>query len=72
MSGFVNSIEEARQSLVHRNNLIRRVLEQCGNLSEADLPPVEYVRVIGSDNFDHFKGVMTAQFREMMDRLRSN
>lgn len=69
-SAFVRSIKAQQREGLDRRQRLQQVVEQCQALTAADLPPTQLMNKIGSDDADHFVGVMTGLFREIVDRFQ--
>lgn len=68
-SQFVKGIEGHRRAQLEMRGRVQRVVDQCRSLSSADLPPVEYMQKIGSNDADHFRDVMFSMFSELVGRF---
>lgn len=69
-SAYVDAIKETVLQAQGREAQLQNILSSCWKLTEKELPPIEYVNIIGSDTYDHFKNTMCGTFSELMRRFK--
>lgn len=68
-SGFVNQIEGMHKRTQSQQDRLKAVTDACFSLTESELPPIEFINMIGSDTQAHFKAAMTSFFHEFAVRF---
>ena len=68
-SGFVRQIQKIRDRESGKRKLINSIVDRCWALSDAELPPLGFIKIVGSDSTHHFKVAMCSHFSEFMQRF---
>ena len=71
-SGFVSQIADSLKRGEKRRNAVAKVVETCQTLGPDSFPPENFVNVIGSDTYKHFKATMISTFQEFTTRFDLN
>ena len=64
VSGFISQIAKTLAVTEDRQSRIQKIIDACHAMGADELPPVEYVNIIGSPDHAHFKSVMCGLFSE--------
>ena len=72
ISNFVKNIGNEEKELYILHELLQECVHECENLNKKNLPPLNLINTIGSNNITHFKSVMISLFQELVQRFKLN
>lgn len=70
LSGYVSNLKYRAQAAAQRQAAINDIVSKCYALKAEDLPPIQFINIIGSDTYEHFKNSMCHTFSELARRFK--